>query len=116
MELARLDFQQLRVKHIAHKSKVRAVLYGGGYSERYFQEDNPVSQWFSTVGSVKYSREAWFPQLYRLHRDFSVLAEELIKMYGSDLIEQAHEGLGELSAVSEIFLHTLSTIERQYPS
>lgn len=36
MNLAQIDFQQLRIKHILYKSKVRSVLYGGDYDEAFF--------------------------------------------------------------------------------
>lgn len=114
MDLAKLDFQQLRVRHIAHKSKVRSVLYGGNYDHEYFEDENPVSQWFATIGWSKYGNEPWLGQLNRLHRDFSALANELINSYERDLIEQAHAGLADLSAASELFLRTLTKVEQHY--
>lgn len=115
MNLARIDFQQLRIKHIAHKSKVRSVLYGGSYDYGYFQND-PVSQWFSETGNVKYNGEPWLPQLHKLHSDFSALAEGLIQQYQNDLIEQAHNGLVDLNAISDMFLQELSAAEQAYSS
>ncbi|TPE45308.1 histidine kinase [Pontibacter mangrovi] len=114
MELARLDFQQLRVKHIFCKSKVRTVLYGAGDDSSFFQSQNPVSLWFTSVGQVKYGKEPEMQHLHRLHRDFSVLSDELIKKYKSGQIEQAHAGLAELGEMSDKFLKIVSSLEMRY--
>ncbi|AMM49957.1 hypothetical protein TH61_00485 [Rufibacter sp. DG15C] len=113
MELAKLDFQQLRVKHIFFKSKVRTAIYGGSYDSGFFQHGNPVTQWFNSTG-VSYLNEPEMQQLNRLHKSFSVLADALIKKYQSDQIDQAHEGLEELNEISEKFLSTLSALEERY--
>lgn len=114
MELAQLDFQQLRVKHIFFKSKVRTVLYGGGYDSAFFTHENPVSAWFSTVGNVKYYTEPELRQLFQLHRNFNNLANQLINKYQQDQIEQSHAGLNELNEMSDTFLSTLSDFEKRY--
>jgi len=114
MELAILDFQQLRIKHIAYKSKVRSVLYGGSYENGYFQNSNPVALWFIETGNLKYRHEPRFEKLKKLHQQFSKLSEELVAIYQNDLIEQAHNGLVDLNALSDLFLQELAAAEQVY--
>lgn len=114
MELARLDFQQLRVKHIFFKSKVRTVLYGGGYDQSFFTHNNPVTLWFSAASSAKYQAEPEMQQLYKLHRSFVQLANNLVSKYQDGQIEQSHSGMTELNEMSEHFLSVLSDLEKRY--
>ncbi|RDV11949.1 histidine kinase [Pontibacter diazotrophicus] len=114
MELARLDFQQLRIKHFAFKSKVRSVLHGGNYDKGYFQSNNPVTQWFVSTGNVTYSNDTELEQLRRLHREFSYLADKVVEAYRSDLFDQAQIGFEKLIEISEMFLSRLSDLELKY--
>ncbi len=43
MNQAQVDFQQLRIKHILFKSKVRSVLYGGSYDAEFFSPSGPLN-------------------------------------------------------------------------
>lgn len=107
MDLTQLDFQQLRVKHIAFKSKVRLVLYGGDYDHIIFTKENPVTKWFTSVGYTKYKNETETLQLAVIHKNFSSIAEKLINLYQEGDIDQAHNGMIELNEVSNSFLSLL---------
>ncbi|MBC5775085.1 histidine kinase [Pontibacter sp. KCTC 32443] len=111
MNLAQLDFQQLRIKHILYKSKVRSVLYGGVYDEAFFSRSGPVSQWFSTVGHVRYLHEPEMSELATVHKELNSTALELFSLYNSGQIDQAHDGLKSIEYKSDQFLNLLSKLE-----
>lgn len=111
MNQAQIDCQQLRIKHILYKSKVRSVLYGGNYEEAFFSSASPVSAWFSTVAFQRYQGITEVQQLNSLHREMSQLVNQLISLYQSGKIEQAHEGFKAVENKSEEFLNLLTRLE-----
>lgn len=111
MDLARIDFQQLRIKHIFFKSKVRAVLFGSSYDAGFFGDLNPVNKWFETVGKASYIHEPELNKLIGLHQNFKRLALELFSIYESGRIEQAHAGMAAVNELSDNFLSILTQLE-----
>lgn len=114
MDFAKLDFQQLRVRHISFKSKIRLVLFGGSYDPGLFSERNPVSEWFSGTGTQKYGREQEVRQLKLLHDQIMHLAQRLIRMYQQNAIDQAHTGMAELNELSDAFLLLLDSLQERF--
>lgn len=114
MNPAQVDIQQLRIKHILFKSKVRSVLYGGNLDEEFFSSRGPINLWFSSVGTAKYSSEPEIAELYRLHQDLVMTALQLFSLYKNSKIEQAHEGLKLIDKSSERFLLLLARLESRF--
>ena len=112
MNSVQLDIQQLRIKHILFKSRLRSVLFGGDFDEGFFSERGPVDTWFAEVGMPKYSQFEQIKELYRIHRELIVLARQLISLYHNSRIEEAHDGLRLVDQKSEIFLRLLSMVEQ----
>lgn len=113
MEIAQVDFQQLRIKHILYKSKVRSVLYGGVFDEAFFAASGPVSYWFNTIGLVRYGHQAGMRELYQLHQQLNFTALQLIGMYQRGQIDQAHHDMKIIDEQSEQFLAALSRLEQK---
>lgn len=113
MNAAQIDFQQLRIKHILYKSKVRSVLYGGTLDETFFSPAGPVSTWFTTIGLVKYFKEPGMTDLARVHQDINTTANGLFRLYKSGKIDQAHDGLRIIEKKSEEFLQHLLRLENR---
>ncbi|MBF8962769.1 histidine kinase [Pontibacter sp. FD36] len=113
MEAARLDFQQLRIKHILYKSKVRSFLYGGTFDANFFSNAGPIDIWFTTVGKIRYAHEPEILQLIRLHQQMNEIALNLYKLYSKGLIEQAHDGLKEVDFRSDQFIQILSGLDER---
>jgi hypothetical protein len=113
MEAARVDFQQIRIKHILYKSKVRSVLYGGSFDEDFFSSSGPVGSWFNTIGLELYGHYPEMQELYLLHQQLNASALQLIGMYRRGLIDQAHNDLKIVDQKSELFLATLSRLEQK---
>ncbi len=111
MNQAQIDFQQLRIKHILYKSKVRSVLYGGTHDAAFFSQLDPISLWFRTVGNERYSQEPELHELLRVHQELGQAADVVFSLYKSGRIDQAHEGLESIDAKSEQFLSLLSKLE-----
>ncbi|MCC9165540.1 histidine kinase [Pontibacter harenae] len=111
MNEAQVDLQQLRIKHILFKSKVRSVLYGGTYDEFFFSSSGPIGTWFSAVGRVKYASVPEIIKLSQIHNALSLTAAKLFQLYKRGLIEQAHEGLKEIDKSSDLFLSLLARLE-----
>lgn len=113
MNAAQVDFQQLRIKHILYKSKVRSVLYGGIYDDAFFSRHGPVNAWFTTVGLVKYRQEPGITELLRVHQELNTTADSLFNLYKSGKIDQAHDGLKTIEKRSEEFLGVLLRLENR---
>jgi hypothetical protein len=111
MNSAQIDFQQLRIKHILYKSKVRSVLYGGTFDEAFFSHTGPVNFWFNDTGMSKYGHEPEMKQLAETHQELNNTALNLFKLYNSGQIDQAHDGLKTIERKSEYFLNLLSQLE-----
>jgi hypothetical protein len=111
MDLARIEFQQLRIKHIFFKSKVRSILFGANYDNSFFENENPVDIWFNTIGKVNYVYDPIMQELIREHKYFKNMALQLTHLYKSGKIEQAHAGLSEINSISEKFLSLLDDLE-----
>ena len=113
MEAAQIDFQQLRIKHILYKSKVRSVVYGGTFEESFFSPAGPVEQWFQTVGLLRYGQFPEMRVLLQAHQQLNATALQLIALYRRGQIDQAHTDLKNIEQQSEHFLAALSALERK---
>lgn len=113
MNSAQLDFQQLRIKHIHFKSKVRSVLYGGSYDAAFFSSEGPINLWFNTIGQAKYKYIKEMDELNRVHQSLNSIAQDLIRLYQNGKIDQAHDGLIQLNVKSEEFISLLQQLERR---
>lgn len=113
MNSAQVDFQQVRIKHILFKSKVRSVLYGGVLDTTFFSEAGPISQWFSTVGRVKYAHEPEVYGLHKTHNELMANAHRLFSLYRNGSIDQAHQGMKDIEKLSEQFQNLLTQIEKR---
>jgi hypothetical protein len=111
MNAAQLDFQQLRIKHILYKSKVRSALYGGTFDADFFSQSGPLNCWFNSTGLVKYGNEPEMLELARLNQDLNKTATDLYELYNDGNIDQAHDGLKIVERKSEHFLNLLSQLE-----
>ena len=111
MNLAQIDFQQLRIKHILYKSKVRSVLYGGDYDEAFFSRSGPLNSWFNTIGLIRYGQEPEMQELSGIHKDLHKTADQLFNLYKRGNIEQAHDGLKTIEVKSERFSQVLTKLE-----
>lgn len=112
MNITEIDFQQLRIKHILYKSKVRSVLYvgNGEYDATFFTTGSPVNQWFETVGQ-KYRQEPGFRALIQLQQDLDSTARQLFNLYKAGKIDIAQQGLSTIEEKSEKFIALLSQLE-----
>ncbi|AKQ44946.1 histidine kinase [Rufibacter radiotolerans] len=113
MNTAQVDFQQLRIKHILYKSKIRSVLYGGTYDDTFFSASGPVNVWFTTVGLSTYHREPELQQLSVIQKELNTAAKHYIDLYQAGRIDEAHEGLEKVESHSEKFLDLLSKMEQR---
>jgi hypothetical protein len=113
MEAAQVDFQQLRIKHILYKSKVRSVLYGGTFEDAFFSPSGPVGQWFHTIGLPGYGQYLEMQELFHLHQQMNASALQLMGLYRRGQIDQAHDGLKILDQQSEHFLAALASLEKK---
>ncbi|KAA5539802.1 histidine kinase [Adhaeribacter rhizoryzae] len=114
MNIAEIDFQQLRIKHILYKSKVRSVLYvnGGEYAASFFTTNSPVNEWFNTVGR-KYRHEPGMQALLQLQQDMDNTARQLFNLYKAGKIDLAQQGLSTIEEKSQKFVSLLLELENK---
>lgn len=113
MNAAQIDLQQIRIKHILFKSKVRSVLYGGTLDNVFFSDNGPINQWFKQVGAIKYAQEPELLALQKLHKDLSHHAQGLFALYQGGNIDQAHAGIKDIEKLSDSFQEMLSKLEKR---
>lgn len=113
MNQAQIDFQQLRIKHILFKSKVRSVLYGGRKDETFFSGSGPLISWFSLVGKSRYGNLTEMQELARVQQELDTTARELFRLYEQGQIEQSMAGLQKIDERSDRFLQLLAKLEEK---
>jgi hypothetical protein len=111
MNQAQIDFQQLRIKHILFKSKVRSVLYGGTLDVDFFSSQGPINTWFSAVGLSRYHNVPGMSELRQTQLNLNAAADNLFSLYKRGKIEEAHAGLSTIESLSEKFVQLLSSLE-----
>lgn len=113
MDAAQVDFQQLRIKHILYKSKVRSVLYGGAFEETFFSPAGPMDLWFNTIGLDRYGQHAEMRDLFQVHQHINSTSLQLIGLYQRGQIDQAHHDLQLIDQQSTLFLDLLSRLDQK---
>ncbi|MDQ3291560.1 MAG: histidine kinase [Bacteroidota bacterium] len=113
MNQAQVDFQQLRIKHILFKSKVRSVLYGGTYDTGFFSTSGPLNAWFTAIGFSRYQAVPEMQKLKQIQQDLNTTANSLFSLYNGGRIEQAHDGLGKMEELSQDFINLLTKLEEK---
>ncbi|WP_205500136.1 histidine kinase [Rufibacter psychrotolerans] len=111
MNQAQVDFQQLRIKHILFKSKVRSVLYGGTLDATFFSSSGPINIWFNSVGLSRYRNVAEMLELKQVQQELSTTADSLFALYERGKIDEAQNGLAKIEKLSGQFLALLSKLE-----
>jgi hypothetical protein len=114
MNSAQVDIQQIRIKHILFKSKVRSVLYGGVLDNTFFSNAGPISQWFVQIGNARYGSEPEYNSLFKTHGELLSTAQGLFSLYQSGRIEQAHQGMKDIEKLSDKFQDLLKQIEARF--
>lgn len=113
MNTAQVDLQQLRIKHILYKSKVRSALYGGTYDDAFFSRLGPVDSWLNTIGLVKYRNEPEMQELVRLQTDLNTSVSYLTSLYKNGRIDEAYGGLSTIEDKSDQFLALIKKLEQR---
>jgi hypothetical protein len=112
MNLSQFDFQQLSIKHILYKSKVRAALYGGEVDRDFFSDrTGPIGTWIYNKGMQLYGDHAEMINLEKAHREINFYVLNLITQYKRGQIEEARENLKLLETYSQNFQDKLSRLE-----
>jgi len=111
MNLAQIDIQQLRIKHLLYKSKVRAILYGRAFDNEFFSSSGPVGTWFNSVGKVRYAHEPETRELANVHQELDATTRQLYRLYSGGRIDEAHEELRSIEKQSDQFMSLLSRLE-----
>ena len=113
MNTAQIDLQQLRIKYILYKSKVRSALYGGSYDPDFFSPSSPVNSWFNTIGIERYGTEPELRELISIQNEMNAKVKYLTELYKSGKIDQAYGGLPVIEAQSDRFLQLLDKLEKR---
>ena len=113
MNPAQIDLQQLRIKHILYKSKVRSAIYGGTFDPEFFSPAGPVNVWFDTIGLVKYRSEPEIRELSQIQSQLNTSVKLLTDLHKNGKIDQAYDGLSKIESQSDRFLELVSKLEQK---
>ena len=113
MNTAQIDLQQLRIKHILYKSKVRSALYGGAFDPDFFSPAGPVNNWLNTIGTERYGAEPELREMISIQTEMNAKVKYLTELYKSGKIDQAYEGLPVIETQSDRFLQLLDKLEKR---
>lgn len=112
MNLEQFGIQQVRIKHILYKSKVRSALYGGKADEALIlHTSGPVGEWIYQVGLKKYPLHPDMRDLERIHKDLHAHVRNILALYKIGKLQEAREGLTGVEAYSGKFLTALEKLE-----
>ncbi|QNF32238.1 histidine kinase [Adhaeribacter swui] len=113
MNAAQVDLQQLRIKHILYKAKVRSAVYGGSYDAAFFSRLGPVNTWFDSVGLLKYKNEPEMRELNGLQQEINLFVNHLTDLYKRGKIDEAYDGLSVIEEKSIQFLNLVTLMEQR---
>jgi len=113
MNAAQVDLQQLRIKHILYKAKVRSAVYGGSYDAPFFSRSGPVDTWFSSIGLLKYNQEPEMKELNGLQKEINSFVNHLTELYKNGKIDEAYDGLSIIEEKSVHFLSLVTLLEKR---
>ncbi|QHL89104.1 histidine kinase [Nibribacter ruber] len=109
------DFEQARIKHVLFKSKLRALLFGASIDPEPVLSNNACSlgQWIKQVAFPQLGDSPDMHRLDQLHDQLHDTARHLYQLYQNGKQEQAQEGLAQVDALADAFLHLLTDIEKK---
>jgi hypothetical protein len=112
MNLEQFGIQQVRIKHILYKSKVRSALYGGkADDDLILHTSGPVGEWIYQTGLKKYPVNPDMRELEKIHKDLHTHVRNILALYKIGKLQEAREGLTGVEAYSAKFLAALAKLE-----
>ena len=112
--LDRFDIQQARIKFILFKSKLRAILYGGGIGESILSpRENALGQWLYSEALRKYSTVPEVREIEKQNLAITNKANGLVNLYKIGKIEEARTGLRDLDQNEEELIRLLGVLQER---
>lgn len=109
-----VDFQQAKAKHLAFKSRLRAILYGQQIEPTatvLSQYACEVGKWIYGHALIAYEDIAEVHELEKVHASIHDIARRLIRLYQDGNVEEARQGLGEMEQLADRLVDLLHQIE-----
>jgi len=115
MQNIHLDFEQVRIKHLLFKSKLRSILFGGLEDEKPILSDTDcaVGQWIYNHALQVYGHIPEMIELEKVHAQVHEVARQLVNLYKEGKVSAARVGLSNVEKIADHLLRLLTTIERK---
>ncbi len=108
-----LDFDQLRLKHLQFKSRLRSLLYGAQIDEQpvVSEHDCPVGRWIQDQGLPACGHVPEMHRLERVHVELHARARHLLGRYKAGEVEAARGGLAGVEELAAELLGLVADLE-----
>ncbi|GGK56120.1 CZB domain-containing protein [Rufibacter glacialis] len=114
VNLDRFDIQQARIKFILFKSKLRAILYGGGMDESILSaRENALGQWLYNDALKKYGTVPEVREIEKQNLAITSKAKGLVNLYKLGKIDEARTGLRDLDQNEEELNRILGVLQER---
>jgi methyl-accepting chemotaxis protein len=113
---AMLDFTIAKMKHQMWKRKLHQYIFDNtpiDEKELVSERDCQLGQWLYATGMDKYKDMSEINTLERVHKHLHSLTHSIVGDKKNNNIEQAKNGLIELSNISDEIVHLLDVLEQK---
>jgi PAS domain S-box-containing protein len=114
MDMATLEFEQIKTKHILFKTRLQSVINGSTINNTSLGAHHlaAIEKWIQEKAK-RYAHTAAVSELERVHAKIQECAKKLIALYKNSITEEIREALTQLEGLTEKFSELLETVEKE---
>ena len=107
------ELEQARIKHLAFKSKVRALLYGAEVDTHTLlsEEDRALGKWIMETGRSLFAHLPEMAELEKVHVQLHRIVAKLVDLCSQNLFDDAQKGMTEVEEVSNAINRILESLD-----
>ena len=109
------ELEQARIKHLAFKSKVRALLYGAEVeTDALLSEDEcALGKWISETGRKLFAHLPELAELEKAHLHMHRIVGKLVDLCRNNQFEDAQKGMPEVEEASNLLTVILENLDKR---
>ena len=109
------ELEQARIKHLAFKSKVRALLHGAEMETEVLlsEAECALGKWITETGRKLFSHFPELAELEKAHLQLHRIVEKLVDLCRLNQFEDAQKGMTEVEEISSLLTHILENMDKR---